>query len=110
MARAAYPAGDRNQLLVQSIWIDAVTRGMRLKFRDGARFSELEGGSVTLALVTAVDHGIHGQMVRMPMAAKRCWKWTGLSPSREMNCTPLSLMSWRGEPCSAMAVPWPARR
>lgn len=36
---------------------------MPLKFRDGAHFAALDGGSVTLALATAVDQPIHGQVV-----------------------------------------------
>ncbi|GAA3023391.1 VOC family protein [Gordonia defluvii] len=37
--------------------------GMGLKFRDGAHFAALDGGPVTLALATSVDHPIHGQVV-----------------------------------------------
>jgi len=37
--------------------------GMGLKFRDGLHFAALDGGSVTLALATALDHPIHGQVV-----------------------------------------------
>lgn len=37
--------------------------GMPLKFRDGAHFAALDGGSVTIALATAVDHPIPGQVV-----------------------------------------------
>ena len=36
---------------------------MSLKFRDGAHFAALDGGPVTLALATAVDHPIPGQVV-----------------------------------------------
>jgi len=39
------------------------TLGMTLKFRDGSHFAALDGGSVTLALATRVDHPIHGQVV-----------------------------------------------
>ena len=39
------------------------TLGMALKFRDGAHFAALDGGSVTLALATSVDHPIPGQVV-----------------------------------------------
>lgn len=39
------------------------TLGMDLKFRDGAHFAALDGGAVTLALATAIDHPIHGQVV-----------------------------------------------
>jgi len=37
--------------------------GFPLKFRDGTHFAALDGGSVTLALATAVDHPIPGQVV-----------------------------------------------
>jgi lactoylglutathione lyase len=36
---------------------------MALKFRDGARFAAVDGGPVTLALATDVDHPIPGQVV-----------------------------------------------
>jgi predicted enzyme related to lactoylglutathione lyase len=36
---------------------------MSLKFRDGAHCAALDGGPVTLALATAVDHPIPGQVV-----------------------------------------------
>ena len=39
------------------------TAGMGLKFRDGAHFAALDGGPITLALATKVDHPIHGQVV-----------------------------------------------
>jgi lactoylglutathione lyase len=37
--------------------------GLPVKFRDGAHFAALDGGPITLALATAVDHPIHGQVV-----------------------------------------------
>lgn len=37
--------------------------GMTVKFRDGAHFAALDGGSVTLALATKIDHPIPGQVV-----------------------------------------------
>ncbi len=37
--------------------------GLPLKFRDGAHFAALDGGPVTLALATSIDHPIHGQVV-----------------------------------------------
>ena len=37
--------------------------GMSLKFRDGSHFAALDGGSVTLALATSVDHPLPGQVV-----------------------------------------------
>ncbi len=39
------------------------TLGFDLKFRDGSHFAALDGGSVTLALATRVDHPIPGQVV-----------------------------------------------
>ncbi|WP_020109553.1 VOC family protein [Nocardia sp. 348MFTsu5.1] len=49
--------------LEESIKFYSETLGMALKFRDGAHFAALDGGSITLALATAVDHPIHGQVV-----------------------------------------------
>lgn len=46
-----------------SIAFYSETLGMGLKFRDGAHFAALDGGPVTLALATAVDHPIPGQIV-----------------------------------------------
>ena len=37
--------------------------GLTVKFRDGGHFAALDGGSVTLALATRVDHPIPGQVV-----------------------------------------------
>jgi catechol 2,3-dioxygenase-like lactoylglutathione lyase family enzyme len=37
--------------------------GFPLKFRDGAHFAALDAGSVTLALATAIDHPLPGQVV-----------------------------------------------
>ena len=37
--------------------------GMSVKFRDGSHFAALDGGSVTLALATRIDHPIPGQVV-----------------------------------------------
>ena len=37
--------------------------GMPLKFRDGSHFAALDGGSLTLALATAVDHPLPGKVV-----------------------------------------------
>lgn len=37
--------------------------GMPLKFRDGSHFAALDGGSITLALATPVDHPLPGQVV-----------------------------------------------
>ena len=49
--------------LEESIRFYTETLGMRLKFRDGAHYAALDGGSITLALATAVDHPIPGQVV-----------------------------------------------
>ncbi|HEU4360086.1 MAG TPA: VOC family protein [Mycobacterium sp.] len=49
--------------LDESIRFYSETLGMPLKFRDGAHFAALDGGSITLALATSVDHPIHGQVV-----------------------------------------------
>ncbi|MGA8254001.1 MAG: VOC family protein [Mycobacterium sp.] len=46
-----------------SIRFYSETLGMPLKFRDGAHFAALDGGAVTLALATAMDHPIPGQVV-----------------------------------------------
>jgi lactoylglutathione lyase len=48
--------------LDESIRFYSETLGMSLKFRDGAHFAALDGGSVTVALATAVDHPIPGQL------------------------------------------------
>lgn len=39
------------------------TLGFPLKFRDGNHFAALDGGSITLALATEIDHPIPGQVV-----------------------------------------------
>jgi predicted enzyme related to lactoylglutathione lyase len=39
------------------------TLGMPLKFRDGGHFAALDGGSITLALATSVDHPLPGKVV-----------------------------------------------
>lgn len=49
--------------LDESIRFYNETLGMPLKFRDGTHFAALDGGPITLALATAVDHPIHGQVV-----------------------------------------------
>ena len=49
--------------LDESIRLYSETLGMPLKFRDGAHFAALHGGAITLALATAVDHPIPGQVV-----------------------------------------------
>src|ERR1700744_5867496 len=49
--------------LDESIRFYSETLGMSLKFRDGAHFAALDGGPITVALATAVDHPIPGQVV-----------------------------------------------
>lgn len=49
--------------LDESIQFYTETLGTPLKFRDGAHFAALDGGSITIALATAVDHPIPGQVV-----------------------------------------------
>ena len=49
--------------LEESIKFYMQTLGFALKFRDGAHYAALDGGSVTLALATAIDHPIPGQVV-----------------------------------------------
>ena len=49
--------------LDESIRFYGETLGMAVKFRDGAHFAALDGGPVTLALATEVDHPIPGQVV-----------------------------------------------
>lgn len=49
--------------LEESIEFYRETLGMALKFRDGAQFAALDGGSITVALATAVDHPMHGKVV-----------------------------------------------
>lgn len=49
--------------LEESIKFYTETLGFPLKFRDGNHFAALDGGTVTLALATALDHPIPGQVV-----------------------------------------------
>ena len=49
--------------LDESIRFYGDTLGMDLKFRDGSHYAALDGGSVTLALATSVDHPLPGQVV-----------------------------------------------
>src|ERR1700760_3721295 len=49
--------------LDESIRYNSETLGKKLKFRVGAHYAALDGGSITLALATAVDHPIPGQVV-----------------------------------------------
>jgi hypothetical protein len=59
---------SRGDHLVDRRWIESIrfyseTLGMSLKFRSGAHSAARDGGPVTLALATAVDHRIPGQVV-----------------------------------------------
>lgn len=49
--------------LDESIRFYSETLGMPLKFRDGSHFAAFDGGSITLALATAVDHPLPGRVV-----------------------------------------------
>jgi lactoylglutathione lyase len=49
--------------LDESIRFYSETLGMKLKFRDGAHYAALDGGSITLALATEVDHPLPGHVV-----------------------------------------------
>jgi lactoylglutathione lyase len=49
--------------LDESIRFYTETLGMSLKFRDGAHYAALDGGSITLALATPVDHPMPGHVV-----------------------------------------------
>src|ERR1700722_7739870 len=49
--------------LDESIKFYSETLGLPLKFRDGAHYAALDGGSVTLALATSVDHPLPGKVV-----------------------------------------------
>ena len=49
--------------LEESIKFYSETLGFPLKFRDGAHYAALDGGSLTLALATEVDHPIPGKVV-----------------------------------------------
>lgn len=47
----------------KSIGFYTETLGMALKFRDGDRYAAIDGGSVTIALATEVDHPLPGRIV-----------------------------------------------
>ena len=49
--------------LDESIKFYTETLGMALKFRDGATYAAIDGGSITIALATAIDHPMPGQVV-----------------------------------------------
>ena len=48
--------------LDESIRFYTEALGMTLKFRDGAHYAALDGGSITLALATPVDHPLPGRV------------------------------------------------
>lgn len=49
--------------LEESIRFYSEDLGMPLKFRDGAHFAAFDGGSVTVALATSIDHPMPGSVV-----------------------------------------------
>lgn len=49
--------------LEESIRFYTETLGMSLKFRDGSHYAAIDGGSITIALATKIDHPIPGQIV-----------------------------------------------
>lgn len=49
--------------LEESIRFYTETLGMPLRFRDGSHFAALDGGSITVALATALDHPMPGRVV-----------------------------------------------
>ena len=57
------------QLLLSTDDLDASiafyteTLGFALKFRDGTHYAALDGGSVTIALATEIDHPLPGKVV-----------------------------------------------
>jgi len=49
--------------LDESIRFYTEALGMALKFRDGSHFAAIDGGSVTIALATSIDHPMPGKVV-----------------------------------------------
>lgn len=49
--------------LEESIRFYTETLGMSLKFRDGSHYAAIDGGSITIALATKIDHPMPGQVV-----------------------------------------------
>jgi catechol 2,3-dioxygenase-like lactoylglutathione lyase family enzyme len=49
--------------LDESIRFYTETLGFTLKFRDGTHYAALDGGSITIALATALDHPLPGKTV-----------------------------------------------
>lgn len=62
-------AHDVRQVLLSTDDLDASialwteTLGFTLKFRDGSHYAALDGGSVTIALATSIDHPMPGKVV-----------------------------------------------
>ncbi|MDT0200358.1 VOC family protein [Nocardioides sp. AE5] len=62
-------AHDVRQVLLSTDDLDASikfwteTLGFTLKFRDGTHYAALDGGSVTIALATSLDHPLPGKVV-----------------------------------------------
>lgn len=49
--------------LDESIRFYTETLGFALKFRDGTHYAALDGGSITIALATSIDHPLPGKVV-----------------------------------------------
>lgn len=49
--------------LDESIRFYTETLGMTLKFRDGAHYAAIDGGSITVAVATDIDHPLPGKVV-----------------------------------------------
>ncbi|AGP31756.1 VOC family protein [Corynebacterium terpenotabidum] len=47
----------------ESVKFYTETLGFPLKFRDGDHFAAIDGGNITIALCTEIDHPIPGQVV-----------------------------------------------
>lgn len=62
-------AHEVRQILLSTDDLDASiafyteTLGFTLKFRDGAHYAALDGGSITIALATSIDHPMPGKVV-----------------------------------------------
>ena len=49
--------------LDESIAFYTETLGFALKFRDGSHYAALDGGAITVALATSIDHPLPGKVV-----------------------------------------------
>lgn len=49
--------------LEASITFYVETLGMKLKFRDGDHYAAIDGGSITIALATEIDHPLPAEVV-----------------------------------------------